>query len=317
MTSAADPFGLYDWFKPDEKSPSSYDAGSGTKVAPTGIYEWFTEAMNKSIVAPDGLYPWLDERTQQVKQDWSNWSTVVAMPTEILQKFYEWFKGIAQTVWAEVQRIAAMFATAAGGLVGGGVNMRSTKSLARAITIWEAAGPESPKLKPYIRPESKTGAAGGYAIGFGHNIRGTKAGEQKLDMWMMNGITTEQAWEWLYKDLEFFNDWVNERLRNKNLNQAQYDALINLAFGLGEVNRAKAIAIANSGDTEKMLRFMAFRTGPSAANPMGGLIKRRSIDIAAWISGGDFQWPKDAAEMEAMAVSYRHLWNKYRAMGDV
>lgn len=314
--SAADPLGLYDWFQP--VSPSSYNTGSGSKVAPLGAYEWFDTAMNNALAAPEGMYEWIDQRTKEVMADWSNWSTsITGIAESVLQIIYDWLRQGWEGLKEAVKPLIDAVKGAGEGLIGGGVNMRSTKSLARAITIWEAAGPESPKLKPYIRPESKTGAAGGYAIGFGHNIRGTKAGEQKIDMWMMNGITTEEAWEWLYKDLEFFNDWVNERLRNKNLNQAQYDALINLAFGLGEVNRAKAIAIANSGDTEKMLRFMAFRTGPSAANPMGGLIKRRSIDIAAWISGGDFQWPRDAAEMEAMAVSYRHLWNKYRAMGDV
>ncbi|WP_028452894.1 glycoside hydrolase family protein [Chitinilyticum aquatile] len=302
MTSAADPLGLYDWFKPDDKSPSSYDAGSGTKVAPIGIYEWFTEAMNKSIVAPDGLYPWLDERTQQVKQDWSNWSTVVAMPTEIMQRFYQWFVEIAKTAWEEFKRIAGLLTGAAGGLVGGGAveNMTSSESFILMKKMGESFQPRA-----YDRPEG-----GGKVIGYGHNIVLPK------DAKYLNAVLSEaQADALLREDVRVREADIKKRIRVP-LSQARFDCCVAAFYGMGSDAQSDFVKAVNSGSDAEVLRVLAYYVGwdPKSLDEQGkklpfmGLILWHSVVMAVWMGLAD--WPKGYTEKEIAGRKYLYLWKQ-------
>ncbi len=92
--------------------------------------------------------------------------------------------------------------------------------------------------KPY-----KVGGRGNWTIGFGHEI---KPGED-----FSNGLSEEEAWKLLRKDVKEHTDALNQWAAENNLKltQQQFDALVSLRFNLGSLGVApKLISHILSGN---------------------------------------------------------------------
>jgi lysozyme len=130
---------------------------------------------------------------------------------------------------------------------------------------------EGERLEAY--PDPGTGGEP-WTIGVGHT-GGVKPGDR---------ITREQSEAFLRKDLERFEAAVN-RLAPK-ATQGQHDALVALAFNIGEGALAGStlLKLHNAGDYGAAARQFG-RWVNAGGKPMKGLIRRRDAEAALYSEG--------------------------------
>jgi lysozyme len=121
-------------------------------------------------------------------------------------------------------------------------------------------------------------SAGYPTIGIGHLL----TSEEKIGGKYADGITKEQALQILHDDLKRFVLVVNNHVRC-SLTQNQFDALVILAFNIGDGGFASSTVLrrVNSGDLGVVPD--AFRMWNKAGGKVNkGLIARRENEIKLW-----------------------------------
>lgn len=301
--SAADPLGLYGWFSQDNTSQSSYNTGSGSKVAPLGAYEWFDTAMKNALAAPEGMYDWIDERTRVVLADWSNWSTsITGIAESVLQIIYDWLRQGWEGLKEAVKPLIDAVKGAGEGMIGGGAveNMTSSESFILMKKMGESFQPRA-----YDRPEG-----GGKVIGYGHNIVLPK------DAKYLNAVLSEaQADALLREDVRVREADIKKRIRVP-LSQARFDCCVAAFYGMGSDAQSDFVKAVNSGSDAEVLRVLAYYVGwdPKSLDEKGkklpfmGLILWHSVVMAVWMGLAD--WPKGYAEKEIAGRKYLYLWKQ-------
>jgi lysozyme len=115
-----------------------------------------------------------------------------------------------------------------------------------------------------------------WSIGYGHT--GEDVGPNMY-------ITKEKAEELLLKDLERFEDCVNEIVDTAKLNQHQFDALVSLAYNIGPqaISRSTVIKLVNAGEYKKAAdHFLDWKMVGGKA--LAGLIQRRLAEKKLFLS---------------------------------
>ena len=119
-----------------------------------------------------------------------------------------------------------------------------------------------------------------YTIGYGHTYA---AGPPKVTRGMK--ITAKEATSILQADLKVFEDGVSAALK-RTPKQAQFDAMVSLAFniGLGNFKKSTVLRKFNAGDDAGAAEaFMLFVKANGKV--MKGLINRRSEERDLFLSG--------------------------------
>lgn len=121
---------------------------------------------------------------------------------------------------------------------------------------------EGLKLKAYLCP------ANVWTIGYGHT-RTVKQGGLI--------ITEKQAEDLLRSDLEISEASVNYKLKNTEINQNQFDALVSFVFNVGAGAFAKSTLLKKllSNWTEDEIRHEFSRWNKGGGRVLPGLVKRR------------------------------------------
>jgi len=142
---------------------------------------------------------------------------------------------------------------------------------------------------------SLTQVKGTLTIGYGH----TKG------VYPEQSISKEQALEFLRQDVVYFEDIVTKKVK-VDLNQNQFDALVDFCFNIGEGNFGKSnlLKSLNSGDYHaaaegffgwtkpisikgrRILENQLFLDGIGVLSPISPTVKNVGNDIAAIIFGG-------------------------------
>lgn len=101
-----------------------------------------------------------------------------------------------------------------------------------------------------------------FTIGYGHYGADVKAGMK---------ITTEQADEYLKKDVEKFEDKVN-KYSKYNFNQNQFDALVSFAYNIGNIDQLTAKGTRTIAEISSHITLYV----KSGGKTLAGLVKRRA-----------------------------------------
>lgn len=136
-----------------------------------------------------------------------------------------------------------------------------------------------------LRLEAYKDAVGVWTIGYGHTA-GVKAGQK---------ITAEEASRLLTEDLDIFSNGV-EALLKRVPTQAQFDAMVSLAYniGLGGFARSTVLRKFNEGkDKEAAAAFALWNKG--GGRVLAGLIKRRAAEASHYLSTESVTENEDAS----------------------
>lgn len=179
--------------------------------------------------------------------------------------------------------------------------MRLSKDGVLFIGHWEGKGdgqPNEPGLQPYICP------AGVATVGYGHVLYHPQTGKMlrrslygkntlalarqaMLKEFGRDFLTDRQAEELLDKDCDKFEAVVNKYVGIIPTSQGQFDAMVSLAFNVGE---------ANFRGSTVLKRHLSMRRDPGNMNPdhlrlrsHAGQIASQSEAFCAWArSNGDW-----------------------------
>ncbi|WP_152051840.1 lysozyme [Tautonia marina] len=128
---------------------------------------------------------------------------------------------------------------------------------------------EGLRLEAYLCPGNV------WTIGYG-STKGVKQGMK---------VTKKQAEEMLRRDIGRFERAVN-KLVTMELSQEQFDALVSLAFNIGEgaFAKSKLLEVLNAGKyRDAAAQFPKWRK--SAGKVLPGLVKRRAAEKALFLEG--------------------------------
>ena len=132
-------------------------------------------------------------------------------------------------------------------------------------------GFEKLELKAY--PDPGTGGKP-WTVGWGHT-KGVKPGDQ---------ITQAQAEAFLAEDLAVFEAAVNSAIK-RPMTQAQFDAMVSLAFNIGGANFASSTLVKkfNAGDVQGAAdQFPRWKN--ANGKEMKGLVRRRAAERELFLS---------------------------------
>lgn len=117
-------------------------------------------------------------------------------------------------------------------------------------------------------------SVGVWTIGYGHT-RGVKQGDN---------CTQEQAIAWLIQDVAYAEDDVNTYVL-VDLNQNEFDALVDFAFNLGNdaLNKSTLLRLVNHHDNEHAA--LEFEKWSHAGGKLvAGLLRRRQAEKALFLA---------------------------------
>jgi lysozyme len=123
-------------------------------------------------------------------------------------------------------------------------------------------------------PENSRGL---YSIGYGHQIQPT---EKPL---RARVLSEQEASQMFDRDLQVYVNAVNASLK-RNVNQSQFDALVDLAYNAGTSAAAKVINTWNTtGDSTRTINHLAlYNKANGVVNPT--LVKRRALEAGMFDS---------------------------------
>jgi GH24 family phage-related lysozyme (muramidase) len=124
--------------------------------------------------------------------------------------------------------------------------------------------------------------AGNCQVGIGHLVRKGPCLAEDRAKWG-DGLTREKALELLAEDVKVAEEIVKKAV-TVGLTQAQFDALVSLAFNLGEIKEDVLDAV-NAKDFEKAGELMQAYIEGTDGKVYGGLIKRRDHERDLMLTG--------------------------------
>lgn len=135
---------------------------------------------------------------------------------------------------------------------------------------------EGCRLEPYLDE------AGVLTIGYGHT--------RDVAAWAAAGrkLTQHEADVILMSDLEAYEDGVTYFLRNTEVTQSQFDALVSLCFNIGVTRFGQSTLMRKllKGDVAGAAeQFDAWRFAGGRGHVSPGLVKRRAEEKAMFLEG--------------------------------